>query len=248
MAALIKALVLPPANLLLLGIVGLALRRRSPRWSFALTALSLLLLYLLATPIVSSFCLSLLEEPYVDPLSRPAQAIVLLGGGTAGSAPEYGGDVVNDRTMSRLRYAARLQRSSGKPLLVSGGSVGGDTLPESQQMRAMLVDEMNVPVRWTEERSVDTFTNALESQRLLAPLGITRIYLVTHAWHMPRARLAFEHAGFTVVPAPTGFTRPHPGRPPKALDFVPRPSAVANSYYFWHEILGYLVYLARIRL
>jgi uncharacterized SAM-binding protein YcdF (DUF218 family) len=115
-------------------------------------------------------------------------------------------------------------------------------------MRTVLVDEMHVPVRWTEERSVDTFTNALESYRLLAPLGITRIYLVTHAWHVPRARLAFEHAGFTVVPAPTGFTRPQPNRSLKVLDFVPRPSAVTNSYYFWHEVLGYLVYSVRVRL
>jgi uncharacterized SAM-binding protein YcdF (DUF218 family) len=246
--ALIKALVLPPANLLLLGMAGLALRRRSPRASFVLVAISLLLLYLLATPIVSALCLSLLEAPYVDPLGRPAQAIVVLGGGSAGRAPEYGADVENHLTMARLRYAARLQRASGKPLLVSGGSVSGDTVPEARLMRVFLVDEMNVPVRWTEERSVDTFTNALESYRLLAPLGITRIYLVTHAWHMPRARLAFQHAGFTVVPAPTGFTRPEPTRPPRVRDFVPRASALTNSYYFWHEVLGYVVYSVRIRL
>jgi uncharacterized SAM-binding protein YcdF (DUF218 family) len=247
MLALVKTLVLPPANLLLLGIAALALRRRYPRWSYGTAAVALGLLYLISTPIISSFCLSLLEEAYVDPLARPgAQAIVALAGGTDQFAPEYGTDVVNPLTMTRIRYAAKLQRASGKPLLVSGGSVRGDTLAEAQQMRAVL-EEMNVPVRWTEERSVDTFTNAVESYRILAPLGITTVYLVTHAWHMPRARLAFAHAGFTVIPAPTAFSQTEPINP-TLLDFLPRASALMKSYYFWHEVLGYLAYSVRVRL
>ncbi|MPZ43883.1 MAG: YdcF family protein [Betaproteobacteria bacterium] len=248
MLALVKTLILPPANLLLLAMAGLALRRRYPRWGYGTAAVALGLLYLISTPIVSSFCLSLLEEAYVDPLAEPgAQAIVALGGGTNEWAPEYGTDVVNSLTMTRIRYAAKLQRASGKPLLVSGGSVRGDTLAEAQQMRAVLVDEMNVPVRWTEERSVDTFTNAVESYRILAPLGITTVYLVTHAWHMPRARLAFAHAGFTVIPAATAFSQTEP-IDPSLLDFLPRASALMKSYYFWHEVLGYLAYSVRVRL
>jgi uncharacterized SAM-binding protein YcdF (DUF218 family) len=247
MLALVKTLILPPANLLLLGLAALALRRRFPRRSHAAAAVAFGLLYLISTPIVGSFCLSLLEDPYVDPLSRPeAQAIVALAGGTEGWAPEYGTEVVNALTLTRIRYAAKLQRASGKPLLVSGGSVRGDTLPEAQQMRALLVDEMHVPVRWTEERSVDTFTNAVESYRILAPLGITTVYLVTHAWHMPRARLAFEHAGFTVIPAPTDFDQTKPIGP-TPLDFLPRASALMRSYYFWHEVLGYVAYSVRVR-
>jgi uncharacterized SAM-binding protein YcdF (DUF218 family) len=102
-------------------------------------------------------------------------------------------------------------------------------------------------VRWSEERSVDTFTNAQESRRILAAHGIRTIYLVTHAWHMPRARLAFEHAGFEVIPAATAFTRPQPTEP-KLIDFLPRASALMQSYYFWHEVLGYLAYSVRMRL
>ena len=246
MLTLLKALVLPPGSLLLLGMAGLALRRRWPRLGFGLAAVALGLLDALSTPLVAGFCLSLLEAPYTDPLGRTdGDAIVAIGGGTVGWAPEFGTDVANPLTLVRLRYAARLQRASGKPLLLSGGSVRGDTVAEAQQMRAVL-DEMGVPARWTEERSVDTFTNAQESYRVLAPVGITTIYLVTHAWHMPRARLAFEHAGFTVIPAPTGFTS---GKTIQvnADDFLPRASALLNSYYFWHEVLGYLAYRLRMR-
>jgi uncharacterized SAM-binding protein YcdF (DUF218 family) len=62
---------------------------------------------------------------------------------------------------------------------------------------------------------------------------------------MPRARLAFEHAGFTVIPAPTGFSRGE-SFDLKVIDVLPRASALVNSYYFWHEVLGYLAYRLRM--
>jgi len=246
--SVVKALLLPPLNLFLLGFLGLWLRQRRARLGNVLLALSLSLLYVLSTPLFGSWALSSLQSPYVDPLERAqAQAIVALAGGTYGPAPEYGADSVSQLTLVRVRYAAKLQRMTGKPLLVSGGSVSGETTPEAEQMRGILTDEMNVPVRWVEDRSRDTFTNALESYRILAPQGITTIYLVSHAWHMPRARLAFEHAGFQVIAAPTGFSSfgfDHLG----IHDFLPRASAFLNSYYFCHEVLGYLAYLIRARI
>ena len=245
MLALTKALLLPPGGLLLLGALGLALGRRSPRLGRGVALAAFGLLYVMSTPLVSGACLALLETPYADPLQRAdADAIVVLGGGSAGMAPEYGSDVANALTLVRLRYAAKLQRESGKPLLASGGSVHGHGMPEALLMRAVL-QEMQAPVRWTEERSVDTFTHALESYRILAPLGLTRVYLVTHAWHMPRARLAFEHAGFTVIAAPTAFSS---GGPLEigVIDFLPRAGALLNSYYFCHEVLGYLAYRLRM--
>jgi uncharacterized SAM-binding protein YcdF (DUF218 family) len=112
-------------------------------------------------------------------------------------------------------------------------------------MRALLEEEFKVPVRWVEDRSRDTFENAIESRRVLAPLNIRSVYLVTHAWHVPRARLAFEHAGFDVVPAPTDFNRvDNIG----LNDLVPRASALLRSYYFFHEVVGYAWYEIRRRM
>ena len=88
------------------------------------------------------------------------------------------------------------------------------------------------------------YTNAVESANILKPAGIERVLLVTHAWHIPRARLAFEHAGLQVIPAPTGFVTPDL---PEPEDFLPRPSALLNSYYFFHEVIGYAAYVVRTR-
>lgn len=238
---------LPPACLILLGFVGLWLSRRRFALGFGLVAASLGLLYVLSTPLFADWALSLLTPPYVDPKSQvdQVQAMVVLGGGTYGPAPEYGTDMVSRLTLMRTRYAAKLYRMTGKPMLVSGGSVSGDTSSEASQMRALLTQELGVPVQWLEERSRDTLGNALESHRILAPAGIKSIFLVTHSWHIPRARLAFEHAGFQVVPAPTAFASVDAVG---LADLVPRASALLNSYYFFHEVFGYAWYVLRIRL
>lgn len=242
---MLKALLLPPGGLLILGFLGLWILRKRKRLGATLIAAALGLMYLFSMPLFSSWALSLLCPAYVDPRSHASvQAIVVLAGGTHGFASEYGADTVNFATLLRVRYAARLHALTGKPILVSGGRATAVATSEAAQMRALLADEFRVPVRWIEDRSRNTLANALESRQVLAPLAITRIYLVTHAWHMPRSRLAFEHAGFDVVPAPTEFaTVENIG----VHDFLPRPLALLNSYYFFHEVIGYAWYWIKIR-
>lgn len=244
--SVLKAILLPPGSLLLLGCLGLWICRRRSRLGKALIAAAFALLYLLSMPLFAGWALGLLSPAYVDPRTQGGvQAIVILGGGTYGFAPEFGTDMVSRLTLMRVRYGARLHALTGRPILVSGGSISDETMPEAEQMRALLVDEFKTPVSWIEDRSRDTFTNALESRRVLEPLGIHTIYLVTHAWHVPRARLAFEHAGFAVVPAPTAFAQVEDIR---LSDFLPRASALLNSYYFLHELVGYCWYWLRMRL
>ena len=236
---------LPPVSLVLLGLLGLWIARKRFRLGASLAATALALLYVMSTGLFGAWALGLLSPAYVDPRTRSdVQAIVVLAGGTYGFAPEYGGDMVSRLTLMRVRYAARLHRLTGKPILVSGGAAT-DRSTEAEQMRALLADEFKVPVRWVESRSRDTFENARESRQILAPLQIKTIYLVTHAWHVPRARLVFEHAGFIVVAAPTGFAAV---KNIGYRDFLPQPSGLVSSYYFFHEIIGYVWYWIRIRL
>ena len=88
-------------------------------------------------------------------------------------------------------------------------------------------------------RSTNTMENAAYSAQVLQEAGIRKIYLVTHAWHMPRAVLAFEKAGLEVIPAPTAFVSRSDGQ---LQDFLPSASALQLTYYAIHEWLGILWY------
>lgn len=238
---LISAFLLPPLSLLLAALLGLLLFRSYPRLGRTLLIGSLALLWLCSTPYFAEGAMHLLESRYgaVDTRTQPADAIVVLGGGTYFHAPEYGADTVSEFTLARLRYAARLQRETGKPLLVTGGKPLGNDLSEAQQMKAVLEQEFKVPVRWAEGASDNTLENARYSHELLQQASIRRIYLVTHAWHMSRSILAFRAAGFDVVPAPTAFTTRYQT---DLLSFIPRAEALRNSKFFVHELIGLLWY------
>jgi len=238
---LIAAFLLPPFNLLLLCAVGRLLWHRRPAIARGMVTASLALLWLCSTPYVATSLLQRLEGPPValDPQKQPADAIVVLGGGSYLGAPEYGMDTVGDDTLVRLRYAAVLQRRTGKPVLVSGGKPQGNETSEAQQMKIVLEQEFNIPVKWTEGDSNNTLENARLSYGKLEPLGVRRIYLVTQAWHMPRSAGTFRAAGFEVVPAPTAYsTLGKPG----LLDFLPSAEALRDSQHFMHELIGLLWY------
>jgi uncharacterized SAM-binding protein YcdF (DUF218 family) len=211
-----------------------------------LIALSLALLYALSTRFLADQLLHALETPALDPMAAvPADAIVVLGAGTYHGAPEDHMDTVTAHGLVRLRYAARLHRSTGKPILVSGGSPEGAPRSEAAHMAATLKDDFGVPVKWIEERSRTTLENARYSSALLSRAGITTVYLVTHAWHMPRAVLAFRSSGFTVIPAATGYaTRLRR----TVLDFVPDAQALADSSRWFHEIVGIAWYRIQLTL
>lgn len=233
------ALLLPPFNGLLLIVLGWLQWRSRPGLARQLVGGGALLLFVLSLPIVGDSLLRSLEaEPLDLRRAGEAHAIVLLGGGRYLDAPEYGGDTAGRYTLVRLRYAARLQRETGLPLLVTGGRPSGGLLPEGEIMRRVLEEEFKVPVHWIETESNTTRENAIFSSRILQAAGVKRILLVSHAWHMPRAVEAFSRTGLEVIPAPTVFARPQP----TPLSFLPNAAAMENSGNALHEWIGRLWY------
>jgi len=99
-------------------------------------------------------------------LQDSPSAIVVLGAGRSTEAPEYDfQDTVNAAALERVRYAAFLQRRTGLPLLVSGGSPGGEAIAEADFMQKLLSDEFRIPVKWIERESRTTLENARNSLR-----------------------------------------------------------------------------------
>jgi uncharacterized SAM-binding protein YcdF (DUF218 family) len=238
---ILKSLILPPGGLILLGLISLLFSRRL--FGKILLSITLALFYLLSTPFVADNLLAGLERYiFMTPeeiTSSKAEAIVVLCGGRYQGAPEYGGDTIYGLSLERMRYAAWLQKRTKLPIIVSGGSVEKDRVPEAILGSRVLKDEFGSQVLATEDKSVNTWENALFTSRLLSSLRIKKVALVTHAWHMPRAMEVFSLNGVDAIAAPTIFG---PGRVTVtqsiARDWLPDSKALRNSYYALHEYLG----------
>ena len=242
MAHLIETLIMPPVGNLLLALVGVALIRGRRKLGRLCMVLGLGSLLLLALPVVSAALLISLQTAAPLPPTGPlpdADAIVILGADFRAIAPEMGGATVSPLTLERLRYGARLARRAETPVLVSGGSLGPKEPPLAGLMRKTLQEEFNVEVRWAEKRSLSTRDNARYSAEILSEAGCARVILVTHAWHMPRARRAFEQAGLKVIPAPMGI-HPWPARDLGAI--TPFSRALLESTWGLHEWVGRIWY------
>ena len=239
----IAAFLLPPLSLLLMLALGIFLLYRRHRLAKPLILAAFGLLWIASTPFFAEGALHLLEDRTTaldirQPKDQPqaADAIVILGGGTYFNAPEYAGqDTISDASLVRLRYGAKLQRETGKPILVTGGKPLGNSVSEAQQMRTALEQDFKVPVHWTEDASDNTLENAHNSFQTLQKAGIKKIYLVTHAWHMPRSAEVFRRAGFEVVEAPTAYTTRYRV---DLLAFLPRTESLRDSKIFIHEVIG----------
>lgn len=244
MTKLLAAMLMPPLNVLLLAVLGAVLQIKWPRIGRAVLVLSLVCAYALSTPVITGACLRYLETGAAPGNAQMASivteqraaAIVVLGGGSYFDAPEYGGDTVGESTLVRLRWAAHLQRTSNLPVLVAGGSPFERESTEADQMQRVLAQDFGVPVRWLDRLSRDTFESAFNARKILIDAeGINQIALVTHAWHMPRAKMVFERAGFKVTPAATLFTTRTPAKP---TDFLPSAFGMRMAASCLHEVIG----------
>lgn len=229
-------LVVPPINLLLLAIAGflmLCARRRGARWSLGVGLGGLLLLSLPA--VATALLASLNVDDVPGDAAAPPSAIVILGGDIhhlGGSSSTAG---IGALTLERLRAGAELYRSTHLPVLVTGGIVGNEAPAVAELMAKSLEEDFAVPTRWVEKDSRTTWENAEFSAAILKPAGIKSIYLVTHAWHMRRALIAFAHFGIAATPAPLP---PDRAKQMGVSGFIPGVSAWQTSYYAIHEWIG----------
>jgi uncharacterized SAM-binding protein YcdF (DUF218 family) len=232
-----------PTIFISLSLLGALLALRWRRTGVALALLSSLCLFVAATPAMSSFLLHQVEAGLPrDADLRQAQAIVVLGGG---ERLGNGGDIP-DRldwpSLERVVYAAAAYRRLRLPVVVSGGRDARGHQSEGALMRAALEQEFDVPVAWNEDGSRTTWENAVDVARLLRPAGLTRVVLVTDAWHLPRALWAFEEAGLEPLPWPAPRDALQLDRP---RDYVPDLHALCDSFAALHELIGGVYYRLR---
>jgi uncharacterized SAM-binding protein YcdF (DUF218 family) len=177
----------------------------------------------LALPYIATHLLRSLEayQPLTDlAVLDGVGAIVVLSADFMVYAPEMGGATVGPLTLQRLHYAARLHKSLGAPLLVTGGH------PLADRMAEVLDRDFGQTVQWLDRSSRNTRESARKTKALLEPLGIDRICLVTHGFHMVRANREFVRQGFVTIAAPTlCWAKPAP----LFRDFIPGHTALSRS-------------------
>jgi uncharacterized SAM-binding protein YcdF (DUF218 family) len=241
---ILTVLVVPPINMMAASIIGAIALRRWPRFGGWLLGIGLGGLLLLSIPAVSNALLVSLEAGLplaTPPGAGPPAAIVILGGDESLGADGglFVGEDVGELSLGRVRAAAALFRRTRLPVLVSGGSLRAGGAPISVIMGLSLIRDFATPVQWVEPRSGDTWENAEFSADILKRVGITSVYVVTDAWHLRRAVIAFRHFGITVtaaVPHVQLFSLTEGG-------FIPTAHSWERSYYALHEWIGCAWYL-----
>jgi len=231
----------PVFLVLLILVVGLFVGMHNRVLGSGIVLLGAITLYLLATPFVADRLYRFTQTDWTtEPTAGDTGAIVVLPAGIISGAPEYGGDTVDGLSLQRVRYAAKLQRATGLPIMVTGGLPKKSTISTGDALRQVLVDEFGVTVAWVENAARNTEQHAVNCAAILRKQEIASILLVTHAAHMPRAQKAFERAGLTVTPAPTVFAETY--LPFSGRHLLPGTRALFKSWYALHEIVGGIWY------
>ena len=252
---LLKYLLYPLSWIIVLMILALLLSLLpvSPwriRWIRLLLASSVALIFLVATPIPGRTLIAVLEgwyPPFQSTSRSKHDAIVVLAGGVYSKGSLRPENDLTDYSRQRTTCGADLFLEGLAPRLLL---VGGDSdiflkgPIESHEMRrwALRLGVVGSAIL-TEERSRNTYENAVNAKHLL---GKGSILLVTSALHLPRSVALFEKQGFSVTPVPCGYeAKDRPGKGLDhldLLDFFPSAYALSISTHAVDEFAGLLVY------
>jgi len=205
---LVQPLNLSIVLLALAFVFGLLGRRRL--MGTGMTA-AILVLVLSAWTSLGAMMMGPLEERFArpDPAPSHVDGIVLLGGGLEGAVNlarggydlNRAGDRFVETAVLALRYPeAKIVVSGGNGALVLQGEGDADTA--TRLLTALGVARERLIL---ENRSRDTYENALFTKEMVTPKPGETWLLVTSASHMPRSMGLFRKVGFPVLPWPTDY-------------------------------------------
>lgn len=140
---------------------------------------------------------------------QPVTGILILGGGE--DAPiahargthalnEAGERITEAVALARMLPQARVVFTGGTAALFPGQATEAEAV--YQMLTQMGVEEARITV---ENRSRDTWENAVFTKAIIMPKPGERWLLVTSGWHMPRSMGVFRAAGFAVEPWPVDY-------------------------------------------
>jgi uncharacterized SAM-binding protein YcdF (DUF218 family) len=231
------------------GLVTLGTLLLWTRWRRAarpIVTAGVIFLFALAFVPLPAIFIAPLENRFALPrgeIAAPA-GIIVLGGSTDEHIEDGRGQVTLTDSGERLTTGAALARRFPEARLVfSGGSASyiGSNLTEANSARRFWT-ELGVPQEHAkyEDRSRNTYENAIFTRDLVQPKPGETWLLVTSAMHMPRSMGIFRKAGFTVTAYPTDYRTLGDAR-----DFMPSLDAsramrnLDTAAHEWTGLVGY---------
>jgi uncharacterized SAM-binding protein YcdF (DUF218 family) len=191
-------------------------RREESRFKQFLGGATALVTCILSFPLAQMYCFGTTDY------ARAADAIVVFG------ARAYADGTPSDALADRVRTACQLFKNGLAEKIVFSGGPGDGATDEAEAMRRMAV-ELGVP----EDRIVldpkgfDTAATVENTVQWLREAGVRRILAVSHFYHLPRVKMAYERAGVDVATVPAEESYPLAKMP----YFVAREIVAFWAYY-----------------
>jgi uncharacterized SAM-binding protein YcdF (DUF218 family) len=201
------AILLPPGLIVVLLILFALFVRKLK----AFTIIAAALLYMLSIEPVKDLLLRPLEASVPVPTKediKVCQAYIILGAGLYDGTPELDlkGSLSADG-YPRVLSALRLYHMDPKPIVPTGGKTyqkRSETELTRELLLSMGVAQKDIYLN-TPSRDVDTLGNAWYAKSVLLPVRVTRVVVVTSAYHAKRSQMIFSRFFDQVVIFPTGF-------------------------------------------
>lgn len=234
-----------PVTLFFLFLLFIFVRRLSGRTRRVCLAVWVLA-WFCSTSFGSAFLMRPLENRYpaiaVQDLAK-AEVVVMLGGmidanSLRGGRPEFGSAV--DRLSASLEIIFRKKAdfvlvSGGSGLMLQGGLREGDVLRNYLAAQGFPTEKI-----LAEAVSRNTRENAVESGKIIATRKLTKVVLVTSAFHMPRSVACFRKAGIEVIPYPVDYRAAERSSFPES--FFPSAQGIDDFSTAAREIVGLIAY------
>jgi len=194
--------------LLLAGLLAAVVGRR--RWAATGSVFAFLILALSAWTSLGAMMLNPLEERFPKPsMPDKVDGIVVLGGGFEGAINLVRGGYELNSGGDRMVETAILARHFPEAKVVVSGGTGelfldgeGDATTAPRLLTALGVSADRLIL---ENKSRNTYENAVFTKGLVTPKPGETWLLVTSAFHMPRAKALFDKSGFATVPWPVDY-------------------------------------------
>lgn len=201
-----RILITPDFILVLLLFISFFTLNCCRRFSRRLFAFVLLNITVLTFFPVGEWIIYPLETTFKTNPEIPADVdgVIMLSGGEEAVLSRMWNQIEFDSAVERNIYFMKLMRGYPNAAMVfSGGGIaeyqGYSEKLVRQLAQAFGLDDQKITFETNSKSTIESVKNL---NKLIKPLKKDKWVVITSAWHMPRAKLLFNNAGWEIIPFP----------------------------------------------